>query len=126
MSQLAQEYNRFVIFRHQTICEFTSPIFSIKKRLTTNSRLKMYSTLAGNTLNDEDFSTENIILNPYYVTGFTDAEGSFLINIQSRPGLKLDYSISLSFKLKLHSKDEELLERILNFFNVAPVVAAKR
>ncbi len=128
MSQLAREYtSHSSIFRHQTICEPTS-LFSIKKRLiTTNSKLKMYSTLGGNTLNykSEGLSTENNILNPYYVTGFTDAEGCFLINIQSRPGLKLGYSISLSFKLKLHSKDKELLERILNFFNVGKVYTRK-
>jgi len=87
----------------------------------------MYSTLDGSTLNDksEDLSTENNILNPYYVTGFTDAEGSFLINVQPRPGLKLGYSISLSFKLKLHSKDTELLERICNFFNVGKIYTRK-
>jgi hypothetical protein len=128
MSQLARKYiTHSSIFRHQTICEPSSLIFSIKKRLTSNSRFKMYSTLGGNILNDksEGLFTENNTLNPYYVTGFTDAEGSFLINIQSRPGLKLDYSISLSFKLKLHSKDKELLERILNFFNVGKIYTRK-
>lgn len=127
MSQLAQEYTAHSsIFRHQTICESTSLILSIKKRLiTTNSRLKMYSR--GNTLNykSEGLSTENIILNPYYVTGFTDVEGSFLINLESKPGLKLGYSLSLSFKLKLHSKDKELLERIWNFFNVGKIYTRK-
>ncbi len=129
MSQLARKYTAHSsIFRHQTICESTFFIFSIQKRLiTTDSRLKMYSTLDESTLNDksEDLSTEINILNPYYVTGFTDAEGSFLINVQPRPDLKLGYSISLSFKLKLHSKDTELLGRICNFFNVGKIYTRK-
>lgn len=127
MSQLAQEYTAHSsIFRHQTICESTFLIFSIKKRLiTTNSRLKMYSGRSTLNYKSEGLSTEYNILNPYYVTGFTDAEGSFLINIQSRPGLKLGYSLSLSFKLKLHSKDKELLERIWNFFNVGKIYIRK-
>jgi len=125
MSQLAQEYiTHSSIFRHQTICESTFLLFSKKKRLTTSPRLKLYSTLGVNTLTDE-LTTENNKLNPYYVTGFTDAEGSFLINIQSRSTLRLGYSISLSFKLKLHSKDKELLERILNFFKIGKIYTRK-
>jgi hypothetical protein len=132
MSQLAQKYTTHSsIFRHQTICESSSLLFSIQKRLTTDPKFKSYSTLGASTLNyhsvagGSDLSIENNILNPYYVTEFTDAEGSFLINIQSRSGLKLGYSISLSFKLKLHSKDSELLERICNFFNVGKIYTRK-
>lgn len=44
----------------------------------------MYSTWSTLNYKSESLSTENNVLNPYYVTGFTDAEGSFLINIQSR------------------------------------------
>lgn len=128
MSQLAREYTAHSsIFRHQTICEPLS-LFSIKKILiTSNSKLRMYSTLSGNTLNykPEGLSSENNILNPYYVTGFTDAEGSFLINIQPRPNHKLGYSISLSFKLKLHSKDKQLLEKIIHFFNLDKIYTRK-
>ena len=132
MSQLARECtSHSSTFRHQTICESTSLLFSIKKRLTTSPQF----TLGVSTLNYHSVavgsgsSTENNILNPYYVTGFTDAEGSFLINIQSRSvgrsPLKLGYSVSLSFKLKLHSKDSELLERIFKFFNVGKISTRK-
>jgi hypothetical protein len=79
----------------------------------------MYSTLPSG------LSTEYNTLNPYYVTGFTDAEGSFLINIPKRSGLVLGYSISLSFKINLHSKDKELLERIFNFFYVGQIYIRK-
>lgn len=131
MSQLAQEYTpHSSIFRHQTICESTSLLFSKKKKLITNHKLKMYPTLGASILNYHSvaggsLSTENNLLNPYYVTGFSDAEGTFLINIQSRSDLKLGYSISLSFKLKLHSKDSELLEKICNFFNVGKIYTRK-
>ena len=68
-------------------------------------------------------------LNPYYVTGFTDAEGCFLINIVRRSGgsalQKLGYNVNLgapsSFKIKLRAsgllKDKLLLEKIWNFFD---------
>jgi hypothetical protein len=79
----------------------------------------MYSTL--NDKPNDDYHT----LNPYYVTGFTDAEGCFLINIQKRSDLILGYSVSLSFKIKLHSKDKELLDKISNFFNVGKIYIRK-
>jgi hypothetical protein len=124
MSQLAREcINIFSMFRHQTICESTFLRFSIKKCwITTHPKLNMYSTL---NYKFEGLSTDNHILNPYFVTGFTDAEGCFLINIQKRSDLILGYSISLSFKIKLHLKDKELLENISNFFNVGKVYLRK-
>ena len=82
----------------------------------------MYSTL---NYKSEGLSTVNNILNPYYVTGFTDAEGSFLINIQKRSELKLGYSISPPPGVELHSKDKELLEKIFNFFNVGKIYIRK-
>ena len=99
----------------------------MKKRLvTTNPKIKMYSTLNYQSVaGGANLSTENNILNPHYVTGFTDAEGCFLINIQKKLDQKLDYSISLSFKIKLHSKDKELLEKIFNFFNVGKIYIRK-
>ena len=88
-------------------------------------------------------------LNPYYVTGFTDAEGCFLINIVRRSDLKLGYNVNLgappSFKIKLHLKDKlrghkkikdflrpcfstvrcgsKLLEKIRNFFDKIALAA---
>jgi hypothetical protein len=54
-------------------------------------------------------------LNPYYVTGFVDGEGCFLINIPARSNLKLGYNVNLMFKLKIHSRDIELLKNIRNY-----------
>lgn len=120
MSQLAREY--LSIFRHQTICEFTFPF--IKKRLTTiNSKFKFCLLSQKTTFNSRFISSKNNILNPNFITGFIDAEGSFLINIQPRSSL--GFSISLSFKIKLHPKDKELLERILYFFNVGKIYTRK-
>ena len=62
-------------------------------------------------------------LNPYYVTGFTDAEGCFLINIVRRSDQKLGYNVNLMFKIKLHLKDKLLLEKIRNFFDKIALAA---
>ena len=60
-------------------------------------------------------------LNPWFVTGFADAEGCFLINITSNSKMKTGYSIDLAFKIGLHSKDSALVKELRNFFGVGSV-----
>src|SRR2546430_15612492 len=62
-------------------------------------------------------------LNPYLVTGFTDGEGCFLINVRPNPKMKNGYSIELVFKISLHSKDKGLVENVRNYFGVGTVTA---
>jgi hypothetical protein len=131
MSQLAQKYTTHSsIFRHQTICESTFLCFSQnqKKRFTTTyPKLYRYFTTNGKGLSNDN------VLNPYYLTGFTDAvkkkefffNGCFLINIHKRSDVLLGYSVSLSFKIKLHSKDKELLDKIFHFFNLGKIYIRK-
>ncbi len=60
-------------------------------------------------------------LNAYYVTGFTDGDGAFLINIRPKIKHKIKYSVELVFKITLHSKDKTLLENIRNYFGVGTI-----
>jgi LAGLIDADG endonuclease len=58
-------------------------------------------------------------LNPYWVTGFADAESSFtiIIEIMSRTSWK----VRASFEINLHSRDIAILKRIQYFFGVGTV-----
>ena len=60
-------------------------------------------------------------INPYFITGFTDAEGCFLINVRPNSKMKIGYSVELVFKIALHVKDKVLVENIRNYFNVGTV-----
>jgi len=64
-----------------------------------------------------------IKLNPWFVTGFTDAEGCFLINVRPNPKMKSGYSVELVFKIGLHNKDSALVKNLRNFFGVGIVIA---
>lgn len=46
------------------------------------------------------------------MTGFTDGEGCFLINVRPNSKLKNGYSIELVFKIALHLKDKALSETL--------------
>lgn len=132
MSQLALVDSYILtIYIHQTIYE--KIIFLIYYINLTVKRIVIYylfNLFKVNTLNEtrsmslpiensEVLTTKysNKKLNPYYVTGFVDGEGCFLINIMARSKQKLGYHVSLMFKLKLHSRDSVLLENIRNYFS---------
>jgi len=59
---------------------------------------------------------ENLLpksLNPHWIAGFTEAEGSFMIHTQKHLGSKLGQTVKLKFKISQHEKDKELLNLIL-------------
>jgi len=62
------------------------------------------------------------ILNPFYVTGFIDAEGCFHISIINNNELKTGKSVRARFQISLNKKDKTLLEQINNFFSVGKVI----
>ena len=62
-----------------------------------------------------------IKLNPYWITGFTDAEGSFIVKIIKVSDYKLGWRIQLSFQIKLNNRDHELLTLIRDYFGVGTI-----
>ena len=60
-------------------------------------------------------TTIHLKLDPWFVTGFADAEGCFTVTFQKNPGLKMAIAY-LRFKLALHKKDLGVLEQLKAFF----------
>jgi len=56
------------------------------------------------------------VLQPYFITGFCDAEGYFFIHVRENKSSKLGYRVDIGFAIGLHSKDETLLKSIKHFF----------
>ena len=70
-------------------------------------------------LNNKFYSTsaENKkALDPWYVTGFTDAEGSFNIVVAKSPQARTGWRVQARFIIELHIKDIALLRHIKSFF----------
>jgi hypothetical protein len=61
-------------------------------------------------------SDQNVQLNPYWVTGFTDAEGTFTVVIDKFPKRTLGWRIQSKFQISLHVRDLLLLLQIQQFF----------
>jgi hypothetical protein len=62
--------------------------------------------------------------NPNWVTGFTDAEVSFIISVSKRSNSN-SWVVRPSFELGLHSKDKDTLQKIKNFLVVGRICNRK-
>ena len=63
------------------------------------------------------FSTlKSPLLDPNFITGFIDAEGSLVISIQKEPKNKTGWTIKSRLSISLHKKDLAILEQIKNYF----------
>ena len=60
-------------------------------------------------------------LNPWFITGFVDAEGSFQISIVKNKELKTGWRVQSSFQIGLHEKDKSLLELIRSSLGVGQI-----
>jgi len=67
-----------------------------------------------------------IRLNPYYITGFTDGDGCFLINIRPKSDTITGYLVGLSYKIHLHWKDKVLLESIKEYFDNKGIITVRK
>lgn len=61
------------------------------------------------------------VLNAWFVTGFTDAEGCFSLSVKRDTKLKTKWSVRPVFIIQLHIKDLAILEAIKNTLDVVKI-----
>jgi hypothetical protein len=66
-----------------------------------------------------------IALNPYFITGLTEAEGSFSINKHKDKRAKYGVNISLRFKITMLTNETQLLNMVKYFFNCGNLYVCK-
>ncbi len=71
---------------------------------------RQYSTTSTNLKESE--------LSPYWVTGFSDAESSFIIKVFEKSSSKSRWHVIPEFRIELHSKDTLLLKKIQSYFGI--------
>lgn len=64
-------------------------------------------------------------LSPHWITGFTDAEGSFSLKVAKKSTLKSGWSVIPAFSIELHIRDTQLIREIHSFFGVGIVSERK-
>ena len=70
-----------------------------------------------NNIENLNLQTSNLThLNPWFITGFADAEASFSIPFQRVQNNKIGFQIHATFQIGLHKGDRALLEMIRAYF----------
>ena len=62
------------------------------------------------------YCSENFRLNPWFITGFVDAEGCFNINVTKSSTNLIGYQVQARFIIEVNIKDKNLLNNIQAFF----------
>lgn len=97
--------------------QFNSRSFSTSARLAhVNERENFLHDKNNNNINNSN-NINNNILDPFFITGLTDAEGSFVCIIRKSTNTRLGWRVEVVFQIGLHKKDLKLLEAIKTYFN---------
>jgi hypothetical protein len=64
-------------------------------------------------------------LAPWFVSGFTDGEGSFIATIYKNKEYRSGWQVQAIFSISLHTKDLPLLKGIQSFFGVGTIKVNK-
>nr|ACV41171.1 ribosomal protein 3/homing endonuclease-like fusion protein [Ophiostoma megalobrunneum] len=80
---------------------------------------KSYSTYS------KPLTSESVHIDPRAITGFTDAEGSFMITISKDSKRGTEWSVRPRFRISLHNKDISILRNIREYLGVGIVTSDK-
>jgi hypothetical protein len=76
-------------------------------------------------VNKRLFSTLNLELNPYWVTGFCDAESSYSLKVSKKISSKSGWNVIPEFRIELHSRDTFLIRKIHSYFGIGNISLRK-
>lgn len=63
------------------------------------------------------------ILNPFWVTGFIDGEGTFFVGITRHSTMALGYQVQLQFTITQHIRDADLMDKFTEFFGCGNIAS---
>jgi hypothetical protein len=64
---------------------------------------------------------EMMQLDPWYVTGLVDGEGSFMVSFNLRPSLSTGIEVRLAFAVALNERSLEVLKALRRFFGCGAI-----
>ena len=78
-----------------------------KNKINQILQVRSYSSTTSSVFTRQSLDT----LNPWFITGFTDAEGSFIIRVRKNSKYKNGWLIAPVFSITLNSKDIHILQK---------------
>lgn len=120
--------NNLVGLVKRSLCINNNIFIAVTKKTNISpTTLKQYQTRAYSTSSTYKSSCYNIAgnntysLNPYYITGFTDAEGCFTISILIDSRMSTKWKVKPIFSISLHNKDIKILKAIQRTWGVGKI-----
>jgi len=101
----------------------------ISNKVTLRDRnFRSFSTTAKQNIINKATTLQSspVNLNPWFLTGFTDAEGSFILSIYKDDTKTTGWRVQAIFQIELHEKDLALLELTQKFFGVGKIYSPRK
>lgn len=86
-----------------------------------NRNIKQDSTSTSKSPNYNFNKSNSYYLNPYYITGFVDAEGCFTTSIFKDSRMLLKWQVKPIFKITVHNKDKNILEALQRTWGIGKI-----
>lgn len=102
---------RFILKGFERNCQIRIPF----------NQINMYKCYSSATLQCAS-TLNNFKINPWFITGFTDAEGCFTVFIVRDNRYKTGWDVRLSFQITLDQRDLSILKHIQNYFGVGSII----
>ena len=106
--------------KHLTV-EGLREIVAIKASMNRGLPDKLKTAFSDITPTDGPLGGGRAVSDPYWLAGFTTAEGCFFVNIHKSPNSKLKERVRLVFQLTQHSRDEYLMKTLVDYFGCGVV-----
>ena len=98
------------------ICTSISETFFLFVGSTLILYRKSCDRSSPSTIIKRGYSTQNSALDPWFITGFTDAEGCFRVSVILDKSSRIGFSVKICYNITLHSRDTFVLEQIKAYF----------
>lgn len=95
--------------------------FKVKIPSKLNINKRFYSSNVKQSFSNRAVAGETTrrILNPWFVSGFIDAEGSFIVIVRKNPKYRIGWTVVVIFSITLHERDICILQEIQAYFGGA-------
>ena len=93
------------------------PVFGRTIHSFSHNSGKMFIHTVSNKHNNDN----NTLAHPWFVTGLTDAEGTFALGFYKSNDYRMKYQIQAIFKIAMHKKDYDVLDAIQKFFGLGKI-----
>jgi NADH:ubiquinone oxidoreductase subunit K len=114
-----RSYNNNTINNHNSYNNTSNGYNNYKnnKRYKNNIYLPyIFNSVSYNTLGVRNYSSNSYSLDPWFITGLLDAEGSFVITILNNSRYKTGWTVQARMQIKMHERDRLLILSIQKFF----------